>query len=268
MLAPGALFKGLVRRFLPAPLPEGPEAEGYLRLARYNEAAVMSLIRKAHPLTDEGSYFVTNNAQTGIIDGAAASFAVTTPTLYVANTADPNDASAKSIGMDYIDLTVSVVGATTTCVSKLFAIYLDKGNNYSSGGTDLSSKVWALNPRIGANASVAKCYFGALTTTTPTVVKGTTRPIVGERQYRMPVSTSVPDAVGDRLRIEFGSVEGEAQGQIGTTGALMANVFQSVVKVPPILIPPGWSMALYLLAQTGAYGTGTTYLPEAGWWER
>jgi hypothetical protein len=268
MLTPGALLKGLIRRYLPLPSQEGPESEGYVRLLRYNELAVGSMVRKAHLLTDEGSYFVANNAQTGIIDAAAASFVITTPSFYLANTADPTDVNARSIGMDYVDLSVSVVGALTTGVSKFFAIYLDKGNNYSSGGTDLSAKIWALNPRIGANASIAKLYFGALTTTTPTVAKGTTRPIVGERQYRMPVTASVPDAVGDRLRIEFGSVEGEASGQLGTTGALMANVYQSVVKVPPVVIPPGWSMALYLCAQTGAYGTGTTWLPEAAWWER
>lgn len=268
MLSPGALLKGLVRRFLPLPSQEGPESEGYLRLARYNEANVISMVRKSHPLVDEGSYFVVNNAQTGIIDAASVGFVVTTPSFYLANTADPNDPNGKSIGMDYVDLTVATVGATTTCVSKFFAIYLDKGNNYSTAGTDLSSKIWAVSPRVGANASIAKAYFGALTTTTPAVTKGTTRPIVGERQYRMPVSTSVPDAVGDRVRIEFGSVEGETAGAIGTTGALMANVFQSVAKVPPLVIPPGWSMALYLCAQTGAYGTGTTYLPEAGWWER
>jgi hypothetical protein len=268
MLAPGTLLKGLIRRFLPAPVQEGPESEGYVRLLRYNEMAVGSLIRKAHVLADEGTYFVGNNAQTGIIDAASVGFVVTTPSLYLANTADPGDPTAKSIGMDYVDLSVTTVGALTTGVSKFFAIYLDKGNNYTSGGTDLSAKIWNVNPRMGANASIAKLYFGALITGTPAVNKGTTRPIVGERQYRMPVSATVPDAVGDRLRIEFGSVEGEASGQLGTTGAVMANVFQSVVKVPPLVIPPGWSMALYLCAQTGAYGTGTTYLPEAAWWER
>jgi hypothetical protein len=268
MLTPAALFKGLVRRFLPSPSMEGPESEGYARLLRYNEPAIGSMVRKSHLLTDEGTYFVVNNAQSGILDTGNAAFAITHPNLYVANTADPSDPTSRSIGMDYVDLSVTVVGATTTAVSKCFSIYLVKGNNYSSGGTDLSSKVWALNPRVGANASVAKCYFGALTTTDPAVSLGTTRAIVGERQWRMPVSTSVPDAVGDRLRIEFGSVEEETSLAIGTTGALMANVYQAVQKVPAIVIPPGWSMALCLFAQTGAYGTGTTYLPEAGWWER
>ncbi len=269
MLSPGALLKLLTRRFLPSPSsPEGIESEGYIRGLRYGEAAVGSLVRKAHLLTDEGSYFVVNNAQTGIIDTGNVGFAITHPNLYVANTADPNDPTAKSIGMDYVDLNVTIVGAAGTCISKCLAVYLVKGNNYTSGGTDLSANVWALNPRIGAHASIAKCYFGALTTGDPAVSLGTTRAIVGERQWRMPVSASVPDAVGDRLRVEFGSVESEASGAIGTTGAVMANVFQSVVKLPPVLIPPGWSMAFHLFAQTSSYGTGTTYLPEAGWWER
>ncbi len=269
MLSSGSLLKLLVRRFLPAPSsPEGTESEGYVRGLRYGEAAVGSMIRKSHLLTDEGSYFIGNNAQTGILDAAEVLVVITTPSLYLANTADPGDPTAKSIFVDYVDLSVTVVGALTTGLSKTLAVYLCKGNNYTSGGTDLSSKIWALNPRVGANASIAKLYFGALTTTDPAVSKGTTRVIVGERQYRMPVSASVPDAVGDRLRLEFGSVEAEASGPMGTTGAVMANVFQSVQKLPPVIIPPGWSMALHLGAATGAYGTGTTWLPEAGWFER
>ena len=80
MLSPGALLKLLTRRFLPLPSPEGAEPEGYTRGLRYGEAAVGSIVRKAHLLTDEGTYYVANNAQTGIIDGAAASFVITTPT--------------------------------------------------------------------------------------------------------------------------------------------------------------------------------------------
>src|SRR5579872_4684368 len=127
MLSPGALLKGLVRRFLPAPSQEGPENEGYLRLLRYNELAVGSMVRKSHLLTDEGTQFVANAAQTPIIDTGNAAFAITHPNLYIANTADPSDPAAKSIGMDYVDLTVTTVGATTTCVSKCFSIYLVKG---------------------------------------------------------------------------------------------------------------------------------------------
>lgn len=267
MLSPGALLKLLTRRLLPQPSPEGTESEGYIRGLRYGEAAVGSMVRKSHILTDEGTYFVANNAQTGIIEGVQTGFSVTHPTLYLCNSADPNDPAAKSIGMDYIDLTVSTVGATTNAVSKAMAVYLVKGNNYSTGGTDLSAKIWALNTRIGANASIAKLYFGALTTTDPAVSLGTTRVIVGERQFRMPVTTSVPDAVGDRVRFEFGSVESEATCQLGTTGALMANVFQSTVKLPPVVIPPGWSMGVYTWISP-TYGTGTTWIPEAGWWER
>ncbi len=275
MLTAGALFKGMVRRFLPAPTNEGPEAEAYARMGRYNELSCLSMVRKSHPLTDEGTYFVTNNAQTGILEGLNTGFVITTPNMYVSNAADPSDPTAKSIYMDYIDLNVSVIGVTATAVNwKILAVYLSKGNNYSSGGTDLSGKIWALNPRIGANASIARCYFGGLTTTDLAVSKGTTRPIVGYRIYRMPVTaTTVPEAVGDRLRLEFGGVESENSVQIGTTGALQANVMQTVMKLPPIVIPPGWSMGLYSWTQVSVGGgtyptTATTWLPEAGWFER
>lgn len=270
MLSPGAVLKLLTRRGLPAPSPEGAESEGYVRGLRYGEMGTLSMVRKSHALADEGSYFVANNAQTGIVEGTITAWAITTPTLYLANTADPGDPTAKSIGIDYIDLSVQTVSLTATAVtSKNFALYLDKGNNYVSGGTDLSSKIWNVNPRIGANASVAKLYLGALTTGTLAVSKGVTRPIVGQRIYRMPVTaTTVPDAVGDRLRLEFGNVESEAPNQFGTTGALMANVYQSVQKLPAIVLPPGWSLALYTWITCTTYTTGVNWLPEAGWWER
>jgi hypothetical protein len=166
MLTPGAVLKYLTRRFLPAPSPEGAESEGYLRGLRYGEGAVGSLVRKAHLLADEGSYFTANNAQTGIIEGVQTGFVVTAPTLYLANTADPGDLTARSIGVDYIDLSVQTAGATGTAVQgKALALYLTKGNNYSSGGTDLSAKVWAVNPRSAPTRAIAKLYFGALTTT-------------------------------------------------------------------------------------------------------
>lgn len=272
MLSPGAIWKGLVSQFLPQPTADGPEAEGYSRLLRYRELAVIAMFRKSHPLTREGTAFVTNNAQTGIIEGTNTGFSITAPTLYISNTGDPDDRTSKNIDMDYIDLVVSTAGATGTATQgKAFSLYLTKGNNYSSGGTDLSSKIWALNPKVGANASIAKIYFGALTTTDLAVSKGTSRPIVGQRIYRLPVTaTTAPDAVGDRLRLEFGNVEAEATGPLGTTGALMANVFQSVQKVPAISIPPGWSLAMctWDLVAGGTYGTGVTWLPEIGHFER
>lgn len=272
MLSPSSLLRGLVSRFLPPAVADDLDTDRPVRLGRYREAAVLSMVRKSHLLTEEGTYFVANNAQTGIIEGTNTAFSITAPTLYLSNTADPSDPAAKWVGMDYIDLTVSTAGATGTAVQgKALSIYLTKGNNYSSGGTDLSSKVWALNPRVGANASISKLYFGALTTTDLAVTKGVTRPIVGQRIYRMPVTaTTAPDAVGDRLRLEFGGVEEEASGQLGTTGALMANVFQTVLKVPPVSVPPGWSLHVctWDLVSGGSYSTGVTWLPEAGWWER
>src|SRR5436190_15471450 len=102
MLSPGSILKLLTRRNLPAPSPEGAESEGYIRGLRYGEMATVSMVRKSHLLADEGSYFVANNAQTGIVEGTALAWAVTTPTLYLANTSDPGDPTAKSIYLDYV----------------------------------------------------------------------------------------------------------------------------------------------------------------------
>lgn len=76
--------------------------------------------------------------------------------------------------------------------------------------------------------------------------------------------------MGDRLRLEFGNVESEVSAAFGTTGALMANVYQTVLKLPPVVLAPGWSLALYTwnVVAGGTYATGVTWLPEAGWWER
>ena len=78
---------------------------------------------------------VANNAQTGISEGLNTAWVVTTPTLYLSNTADANDPTAKAIGVDYVDLSVQTAGITSTAVQQQqMALYLFKGNNYASGG--------------------------------------------------------------------------------------------------------------------------------------
>ncbi len=50
----------------------------------------------------------------------------------------------------------------------------------------------------------------------------------------------------------------------------MANVYQTVLKMPPVVLAPGWSMALYTwdVVAGGTYDTAVTWLPEVGFFER
>lgn len=263
-LSPSALFKFLVSPRLPVPTNDGPEAEGFARGTKYRELFVQNLINKAHPLADEGSYLVCNNAQTGIIEGTSTAYSATAATLIIDNNEDPN--GGKSFYLDYVDLIVSAAGVTASAVTaKWLALVLDKGPRYSSGGTEITSKL--VNPNMLMTA-VPKfnIFFGALTAT---AASKQARTICGQRIYRLPVTaTTVPDALGDRMRLEFGSMEPETTVALGTTGALMANVFQSVVKAPPIVIPPGYSMVLSTWDQATTYSTGVTWLPEIAGWAR
>jgi hypothetical protein len=237
------------------------------RGSRYGETATLPLVRKSHTLADEGTYFVVNNAQTGILENVATGYVATTPTLVIANTGSTVSASAPNIYLDYVDLVASAAGVTATAVSgKWQAVVVDTGNRYSSGGTNLSSKIVRPNLNYASGGSVANIYFGAVTATAATA---SARTIVGQRLFRLPVTaTTAPDVIGDRFRLEFGSVESEPPVQIGTTGALMANAYQSTAKIPPIVIGPGQCALIYTWTACTTYSTATTWLPEIGWWER
>jgi hypothetical protein len=271
MLSPQALFRGIVSRVLPQANLETNEAS--LRQGRYGEADVLSVVRKSHLLADEGSYFVTNNAQTGILSAAAVAgpaTAPTTPSLVIVNNDSASNPNAKRVYLDYVELLVTAAGVTATATqAKNMAVVIDRGGRYSSGGTNLTANSTSTNMDITVT-SVAQAYFGNITTTAATIAA---RTLVGQRMQRLPVSaTTVPDIINDRVRYEFGSVEQIPSIILGSVAAttLQPSVEQATIKLPPVVLGPGQSCLIYLwqLVAGGTYTTATTYIPEIGWWER
>src|SRR5438105_2518229 len=133
-----AELKGIVSRMLPQALDDGDE--GDVRLARYGEMCTVGIVRKQHGLVDEGSYFVTSNGnQTGILSSGATGFVATTPALIIANTDSPANQNNKRVHIDFLNLVTTVVGsAASGLVNLQAALYIDNGNRYSSGGTEIS----------------------------------------------------------------------------------------------------------------------------------
>ena len=134
MLSPQALIKGLVSRALPSSNPDGANNDVAVRLDTYGAVYNQPLVRKSHALADEGSYFIINNAQTGITPPLATGYVATTPTLTIYN----QDTLGRRLYLDYINLTnivaVTATGATAGAANAFVAAVVDNGSRYSSGG--------------------------------------------------------------------------------------------------------------------------------------
>jgi hypothetical protein len=263
MLSPQVLLKLVVSRVLPQPVViDGPESEGYMRGSRYREAAVLSYVRKSHLLADEGSYFVTNNSQSGLATSLlGTSFSQTTlsPFLIATNLDSPG---GKRAYLDYITLVTTAAGAMTgaTLTYLAFALSTDASvGRYSSGGTLLTPL--SPNSDISSAKSVLQIYAGALTLNAATA---NARIQVGQRTLRPCASTSAADVIGEEKILNWGGVE---QGMFATYATLTA-INSSVHGLPPIVIGPQQCLILHLWSPGGALTTGASYAPEMGWFER
>lgn len=261
MLSPQALLKGIVARLLPAPVLDGPEAERAVRMGRYGEVYMRSLVRKTHLLADQGSYFIGSNGnQTGILSSAATGFVATTPAAIIYNSADPSDPFAKTIFLDYMNLVTTVVGsAASGLVNLQAALYLDVGNRYSSGGSEITSTIVNPNMRAPVRNTAARLWFGALTAT---AASASARAVCPLRVIRPAVSATVLDVVGETKWFNFGGVEGALNGSI-----TVANANFITVPMPCVEIGPNHSLLLYLWQNVGGTNVAATYAPEIGYWE-
>lgn len=261
MLSPAALMRGIVGRQLPAGNLDISQADISQRLGRYGEGYALSMVRKQHLLADEGSYFIANNnAQAGILSSPATGFVATTPALIVANIDSPTNPVAKRVYLDFLNLVTTVVGsAASGLVNLQAALYLDTGNRYSSGGSEITANIVSPNMDLTPK-SIAKVYFGALTASAASLSARAISPL---RVIRPAVSATVLDVVGETKLFNFGPVENMLNGSI-----TIANANNIPVPMPPIIIGPNQSALLYLWQNVGATPVAATYAPELAWWER
>jgi len=257
MLSPQALLRGLVQRALPGAInPDTPNIDVAFRLASYGELYNQPLVRKAHNLADEGSYYTTNNAQTGIASAYNTAFTATAPFLLVYN----GNTAGQRVYLDYLALVAIAAGACTTTAGYIAgALVVDTGNRYSSGGTNLTANI--VNPNYAATTTTpagVSVYAGAITATAASAA----RTIVGVRNLRPNVSTTVINVVGDMNLINFGSVEGAT----GTIVIANANIMPQAF--PPVVVPPQSSALFYLTYPVMSAPSAATFAPELGFWVR
>ena len=256
------MMKGRVSRTLPQADVDGGRDGEPIRVGRYDEPYVLTPVRKTHLLADEGSYFIGSNGnQTGILSTPATGFVATTPACIIYNTDSPSNSSAKRVYLDYMNLVTTVVGsAASGLVNLQGAVYLDTGNRYSSGGTEITNTIASPNMDTPARTSVCKMYFGALTASAAT---GSVRAVVPLRVIRPVVSATVLDVVGETKWFNFGGVEGALNGSI-----TIANANFITVPMPAIIIGPNQCVLIYLWQNVGGTNVAATYAPEIGVWER
>lgn len=253
------LIKGRVSRPLPQPDVSGVVGGEPVRLNRYDELFVATPVRKQHALVEEMTYYVCNNAQAGIATPAVATFGATTPVCVVYNTDSPQDDNAVAINFDYMAWITTAAGSFASAgVNLQAAVYLDSGDRYVSGGTDLTANIVSPNSD-GPRRSVAKIRYGAITASAAT---GNAKVICGLRILRPVVSATVADVIGETKLFNFGGVEAMLNGSI-----TVANANQIPVPLPPIRIGPGSSMLIYFI-MNGTTPAAASYAPEFGWWER
>lgn len=250
---------GLVGRLLPGATQDG--AEGEVRLGRYRESYALSLIRKQHLLADEGVYRIANNNnQSGITDNLGTGFVATVATAIIFNNDVASNPGYKRIYLDFNNLnTVTANTAASTAGSIQGAVYVDNGNRYSSGGTNLTANI--ISPNMDApSPSVASVYFGALTATAATAAVRAVNPFM---YIRTAASGTAFDVAGENKLFNFGAVENTMNGSI-----TVANANNIPVPLPPVIIGPQQSALLYLWYAAGTTNAAGTTAPTIAWWER
>lgn len=254
-ISPQALIKGIVSRALPQLNPDTANSDVTFRQGAYGEMYTMPVVRKQHTLADEGTYYVTNNAQTAIVPTYGTSLAATSPFIVIYN-----GNVSQRIYLDYISLTAVVAGASTTTAGySAVAVYIDNINRYTSGGTNLTANVVSPNMSAGVNSSAASVYCGAIVAP---AASGSVRIVCGLRNIRPAVSSTVINVVGDQNLLTFGSVEGIA----GSITIANANIMPQAF--PPVIIGPGHSALVYLWYPVLTSPSAATYAPEIGFWVR
>jgi len=229
------------------------------RLSRYREQMVISSIPTKHPLADEGSYFVTQNAQTGIATAAApTTFSATNPFILIYNGCNPSDDFATRLYLDYIMLLVSAAGAGSTSVQ--FAITKDIGNRYTSGGTDLTSNIATTGPT--SLGTLTRVYAGNITAA---AASGNVKTVVGNRIFK--IMTAPALTIGDEYTARFGATNIVESMQYLNNSTTLTSIVNNTKNLPPVVIGANESFLLHLWLP-GQNTTPPTLIPELGWWER
>lgn len=221
------------------------------RTSRYMEPYVQAVSgSKTYPLADEGSYFVATNATLGTaLSGTAAptAYSATVALMTMFNTVSSSAALGKSIYLDFIEIQVRAAGTNGTNFQ--YAMVLDQGNRFASGGTAITP----VSPNsISAATSLATLNFGAITASAASAARR-----VKHGQIR-----SVIKVIGDVYTFTFGQSNASMSGMV-LEGTAQAHV---PIHCPPVVIGPNTTFLLSEIA--ASQSVAATYEFSMGWWER
>jgi hypothetical protein len=178
---------------------------------------------------------------------APTAFSATVALMTMYNSVVPGTAGAKRIYPLWLALEVRAAGTNGT--SFQYALNLDTGNRFSSGGTPITP----VNPNMDSSlTSIATMNFGAITATAANnarrVKHGQIRPVI--------------KVIGDVYLFLFGQPIASAPGaDIGGT-----NVQAIPVHCPPVVIGPNQSLVLHEIAPSQS--VAASYEFSMGWVER
>ncbi len=208
------------------------------------------------PITvlDQGVYYVANNGATGVATAAApTSYSDTAPMLVIQNKVVAGSSPATSLYLDWIRAYETVAG--TAGVSAFLKLQLD--NTIATGGTLLTGVSTNTNTSSG-QASVAAIRIQP----TGIAASSNVRVIVGNAMVVQTQTT--PIAVNTEFTLKFGSRDGASSANEHGV-AVVALSARAQIPMPPVVIGPGWSLAIQMLITTQS--AASTWAWELGWTE-
>lgn len=245
------LMKARISRRLPQADVDGGREGEPVRGNRYGEQLIALAVPTLHSLSDEGSFWTTSNPVPGTALAApvAAAFADTSALYQILNTADPNDANAKSIYLAHLKQMFTVVPASATGMRYL--IRKDKGPRTPSAGFSVLAGLGGLpgaiapGPIVGGSIAKVWGFTGGAQITVPAVTSD-------GRTVALGGVPGIP-IIGGEYEVLFGLGD-----SAGSSLASRAN---------PVVIEPGWVATIHVWFPGNA-ATGASIEPELSWWER
>lgn len=233
------------------PDAESDSTQDVTRAGRYREQYVIPISSTTHWLADEGTYFVATNPTPGTAIAGAVNASVSETAgnlLYIKNNDGVGNSRNKRIYLQYLRLITTVApaaGLTGHCFMRL-----DNQNRYGSGGT----AIVPTNVNMDTSAAtVSQVYFGALTTTAPSIAA---------RLVQRAILRSVIPVVNDETIFVFGGNEFAGGSSTGGTVAL-----RSIIPCAPLIVGPQQNLCMQVWYPSNAV-TPASYEFEIGWFER
>lgn len=239
---------GVVGRALPGGTSDN--IEGPIRIGRRGETCTLPFGSHRHSLSDEGSYFVAQNASidaaTTLAGHAAPVLAdlYTKPFLFMRHGGGVTDQTR--LYLDYIHVQVITAGVGGT--SDNWAAECDTGvTRNTSAGTALTR----INPNMQSAATPLCTVVGGA----PVAAAATSsQRVMGHGVFRPSIAIT-----GDKYTWRFGVDHIESN-------VVASAITHHLIPMPPVILGPTDQFLLHLYAPSQS--AAGVYKVSVGWWER